>query len=225
LVKLRDQAAAEIERLLTFLDETDDLDEREDVADDEPSLGFSEPLLTGDEMPGFTWPYTSRDAAQHPTPATPLCTMVLECEHDGAEPDDDSEHEEDEPSLGSVASIHMGGSQKHWAAGSALDLEDDGDDLEPSLCGINAGSANLADGRDLEEGCEDEGVLDSGIADTDGLMEQIVAIDGRLWQQRICDLRRIAAGEGMYVGTYPLYRLRRGESSSPNGFSTPVLIR
>ena len=128
LIRLRQDAADEIERLLFFLDATDgdtDLeadeptdaeilkaaghygthhDDDEDGADREPALGFVEPIITGDEMDGFPWPYRSKDAAQHIT-----------------------------------------------APESTHDLEDDGGDLEPSLCGVTA-QALLSIGACVEDG-------------------------------------------------------------------------
>ncbi|MDR6659732.1 hypothetical protein J2W51_002302 [Tardiphaga robiniae] len=56
---LRQAVEAQIDRLIAFLDYIDH------DQDFEPSLGFCEPTLTGDEMPGFGWPYASGDAAQH----------------------------------------------------------------------------------------------------------------------------------------------------------------
>src|ERR1700712_2032593 len=55
------------------------------------------------------------------------------------------------------------------------DREGDESDTEPSLCGITVGPGAASD---LEFSCEDEGhISDSGIGDSDGLMEQVVALD------------------------------------------------
>ena len=44
------------------------------------------------------------------------------------------------------------------------------EDDEPSLCGLTVQSGSS---HDLEESCDDEGHTDSGIADLDGLNEQV----------------------------------------------------
>ena len=93
LMLLRAEAAAEIERLLTFLDDTDGLpdleghDEHdEETNDDEPSLG-SRSSNGGDQSRWGT-----NDTWQ---------LIDTEDEHDGAEPDDECDGKpNDEPSLG-----------------------------------------------------------------------------------------------------------------------------
>ena len=116
--RLRKDARDEIERLLNFLDETDNHMEREpdgdeldasypeggarglenpneddeDTADDEPSLGSS-----GHGEPGPI------SYAVHPISDGSQMIYDCEAEHDGAEPEDeggDGANEDDEPSLG-----------------------------------------------------------------------------------------------------------------------------
>ncbi|MDO8400772.1 MAG: hypothetical protein Q7T45_23435 [Bradyrhizobium sp.] len=100
--RLRKEARAEIERLLNFLDDTDnhmelepdgtddeDSDPGEDGADDEPSLGSHE----------------LRSGAVSYLPSASLGEIDVEGEHDGREPD-----VEGEPLLGSTESMD----QRAW---------------------------------------------------------------------------------------------------------------
>jgi hypothetical protein len=90
----------EIDRLIRFLDKTDDYVSREleESNDDEPSLGWT--------------------------------TSGLQCGHCGGVDDleAETEHDEDsdpaEPSLGSVGDMHF--NQERWASGGRRDLEQDG---------------------------------------------------------------------------------------------------
>ena len=97
--RLRKEARNEIDRLIGFLDKTDDYVSREleDSNDDEPSLGWTTSGLQGGHCGG---------------------TDDLEAE---------TEHDEDgdpaEPSLGSVGDMHF--SQERWASGTRRDLEQD----------------------------------------------------------------------------------------------------
>jgi hypothetical protein len=88
----------EIDRLIRFLDETDNHMQRdpdlEETADDEPSLGWS---TAGN------------------------CGGVDDLE---AEPEHDEDADPAEPSLGSVGDSHF--DQTNWAAGGRRDLELDG---------------------------------------------------------------------------------------------------
>ncbi|MGM4886300.1 hypothetical protein [Tardiphaga sp. 11_C7_N12_6] len=79
---LRQAVEAQIERLIAFLD-CIDID-----PDMEPSLGFCEPTLTGDEMPGFDWPYASGDASQHRQHGA-NDDREFACEDEGAQCDDE----------------------------------------------------------------------------------------------------------------------------------------
>jgi hypothetical protein len=131
--RLRKEARDEIDRLIQFLDKTDDYVSREleDSIDDNPhdDEGEAEPSL------GFL---------DHMTNQTRICEgdggPDAEDEHDGAEPDECGE-----PSLGSVGDVHF--DQERWAYGNSRDFEQD-------------------DGE-------------SGIADQDGLDEQVPFRD---WQ-------------------------------------------
>jgi hypothetical protein len=126
--RLRKEARDEIDRLIQFLDETDNHMEIEpedegDDGEDEPSLGFLD----------------------HITNQTRICEgdggPDAEDEHDGAEPDEDGE-----PSLGAFESHD---NQKvAWHVTSANDYE-----MDPA---------------------------ESGIADLDGLLDQVGSQD---WQQ------------------------------------------
>jgi hypothetical protein len=97
------------------------------------------------------------------------------------DPADDrlAEDADDEPSLGFLEHHDY---QQLLSSGAyaGSDLEDEHDGKEPSLgwtadevldgpilCPVNPRRI------DFEEQCEDEGVLDSGIGDNDGLMEQV----------------------------------------------------
>lgn len=140
LLRLRQEAANEIERLLIFLDATEgdpdmetngdddaqvDDDGIDEASDNEPELGFSEPIITGDEMRAW-WPYMSKDARQWPTD-------LAETLDRGEGADDDSE-----PSLCGVSVSTVG---------NDLDLEDDCED-EPSLGWTRTGAFGNA--LDLE---------------------------------------------------------------------------
>jgi hypothetical protein len=124
--RLRKEARDEIDRLIRFLDETDNHMELEpedegDDAEDEPSLGFLDHMFN----------------------QTRVCeggSIDAEDEHDGAEPDEDGE-----PSLGAFEGHDN--QRVAWLVGSVNDYE-----LDPA---------------------------ESGIADYDGLLEQIGAPD---WQ-------------------------------------------
>jgi hypothetical protein len=79
---LRTAVEAQIDRLIAFLDYIDH------DQDFEPSLGFCELTLTGDEMPGFGWLYASGDAAQHRQHGA-NDDRELACEDEGAQCDDE----------------------------------------------------------------------------------------------------------------------------------------
>jgi hypothetical protein len=110
--RLRKEARDEIDRLIRFLDTTDDYVSREleDAVDDgpcddnemEPSLGSLDLVQDQDRA----W----RGATDN---------WLLDCEVDDCD---------DEPSLGSVGNNL---SQEQWAAGTTKDLEDEHDGAEP----------------------------------------------------------------------------------------------
>ncbi|MGY4160484.1 hypothetical protein ACVINW_006326 [Bradyrhizobium sp. USDA 4461] len=145
LARLRKEAAAEIDRLIAFLDASDPYvtTELEDQADDHPidwdeleqnlSPGGvrpcdpdpdgdlerddsdDEPSLGFLERHPSAYGYWERSSTGH---QLDLCAGLghdLEDEHDGREPGED-----DEPSLGS-----LGGDQRRWAAGGLMDREQD----------------------------------------------------------------------------------------------------
>jgi len=137
LKKLKQEAAAEVERLIAFLDMVDGytLSELEDADGDlEPSLGFPEPKITGDESPGFDWPYRSRDLDQRgfagASDDREVCwpTSMRYRDRFGDALQDELEADEGEPD---DAAIRMAG-EGSWYPGVAEDAEDGGDD-EPSL--------------------------------------------------------------------------------------------
>jgi hypothetical protein len=102
--RLRNEAREEIDRLIRFLDDTDNHMEREpddegDDAETEPSLGSFDRMID-----------QSRAWRQQ---AGELCYSV-DAEQDDAD---------NEPSLGSVGDHHI--NQERWAAGSRRDLEQD----------------------------------------------------------------------------------------------------
>lgn len=181
LGRLRSEAEAEIERLLTFLDELDADADFEGSADDEPTGDEREPDLGSVAgKKGFdqsTW--SAGD------------DMV-----DGGEPSlgaFESHPTRADYSWNDKPYRTSEGSQDGWSTGNGDDREhcsdreeddshdgrepDDGDE-EPSLGWTpqEAARGRMYAGSmgspDLEESCEDEGVLDSGIADRDGYMEQ-----------------------------------------------------
>lgn len=166
LIRLRQEAADTVERLLIFLDQTDGSEDLEDGGDlslaeirakggydapstdddelsgdeNEPSLGFLEPHLTGQEHDWWFATYSNdvrQDVHQGDTDDREGD------EHDGREPDVD-----DEPSLASGMEID----QTDWTHY---------DTRESTV--------------DMEEECDDEGVDCSGIGDLDGLREQHAA--------------------------------------------------
>lgn len=132
LKKLKQEAAAEVERLIAFLDMVDGYSLPEVEVDDdvEPSLGFQE------AFPGRG------------------CNSGDSCD------DREVEDGEDEPSLGSLSSCYGGGDQTSWGRGGTNDLEDEHDgcepheDDEPNLCGISVDAAMA--GPDLEADDSDD---------------------------------------------------------------------
>jgi hypothetical protein len=92
------------------------------------------------------------------------------------EDDDERELEEAEPSLGSLDRTL---DQVRWAMGACDDAEHDDSDLEPSLGSLDSNHSQErwagGDRRDLEQD-----PTESGIADLDGLLEQVGTQD---WQQ------------------------------------------
>lgn len=133
--RLRKEARDEIDRLIRFLDKTDDYVSREmeDGGDDSP--------CDDDELE-MSFCGVTAGTAKRPT---------------GFGDDDELEGDdvrggdaEAEPSLGSVG-MSEHGSQAHWSAGGDRDLEDEHDGSEPSLCGITAEAINSTDDRDRED--------------------------------------------------------------------------
>jgi hypothetical protein len=183
--RLRKEARDEIERLLNFLDETDNHMELE------PSLGWPEGRFgqcgsvgatddseaepehdeDGADAEGSLGSHELPSGAVSYAPSISFGELDVEGEHDGKEPDVD-----DEPSLGSSNDHH--GTGTRYDPGSMTDGEGPDDDLEPSLGSINptiGGSpfwpAGNSDDREEEhDGREPD---DSGIADQDGLDEQV----------------------------------------------------
>ncbi|MDR3489189.1 MAG: hypothetical protein P4M05_30360 [Bradyrhizobium sp.] len=133
--RLRKEARDEIDRLIGFLDHTDDYVSRElevedgndePGGDDEPSLGSINPTTSRRQA---IW--SAGDTCDH------------EHEHDGREPGED-----DEPSLGSSNDHNGHGAVYDNSGGGVIDGEGPDDDLEPSLGG--------GDGSDREEDRADE---------------------------------------------------------------------
>ena len=108
--RLRKEARDEIERLLGFLDETDNHMELE------PSLGWPEPKMT------FDGERYSHDLDQS--------GKLGATDDRELEPEHDEETGDDEPSL---ASLDRMADQTKWAAGGMMDAELDESDDEPSL--------------------------------------------------------------------------------------------
>jgi hypothetical protein len=126
--RLRKEARDEIDRLIRFLDETDNHMELEPDGGDEPSLGWNERTARedgnlygvddleaddGDDEPSLGSHELPSGAVCY-LPSVSLGEIDCEGEHDGREPDVD-----DDPSLGSVSTLN----QTAWAAGSGNDLE------------------------------------------------------------------------------------------------------
>lgn len=170
--RLREEAQNEIDRLLTFLDNTDGYS----TTELEPSLGSIEKHPSA---PGFV-PGVWRDGHGEQTNWSAGTNDDREDDHDGCEPDEDLE-----PSLGS-----LGGSHLRWSIGMDDEREHEHDgaepdeDLELSLGGSNPtisgtqaawASGCYADYEDEHDGREpdvDDERDDSGIGDMDGLLEQ-----------------------------------------------------
>jgi hypothetical protein len=167
LVRLRREAAIHVEALLAFLDATegdieiaddaeqslqmireaarlcdDRTDDDEDGADREPSLGFSEPVLTHDDR-GYWFQYYSNDAAQPEHHGASddreddrsdlepsLCGIGAHWVPSASGVEDGELEADDEPSLGSVDPIVWGKGQELWAQGEGIDLEDEHDGSE-----------------------------------------------------------------------------------------------
>jgi hypothetical protein len=106
--RLRKEASAEIERLIAFMDETDGYTthEREEAADDVPcDTDELEKSFSGVTADGHNLPCNVEDELEGPD-------------------------EDNEPSLGSVAS-YATTSQEHWVQGLGGDVEDEHDGCEP----------------------------------------------------------------------------------------------
>jgi hypothetical protein len=168
--RLRKEARDEIDRLIRFLDETDNHMEREPdddepVEDEEPSLGSFDCMT--DQSKSWAGrkcdPITGEDFA-------------VDAENDNSD---------DEPSLGSVA-VGESRSQEGWTDGSNSDLEDGHDgaepdeDGEPSL-GAFEGHNNHDVAWAATEHFPDMELdgAESGIGDQDGMDEQVPFRD---WQ-------------------------------------------
>ncbi|MCC8975750.1 hypothetical protein [Bradyrhizobium brasilense] len=151
--RLRKEARDEIDRLIRFLDDTDDHMERE-PDDDEPSLG------TQEAFPGMGRGGGGDDRE----PDLGSFDRMLNQEHSNrqrleepVEVDAEQDTSDSEPSLGSIERhpSHLGwgdgsnptGDQTRWAASGTRDLEDE---------------------------------VDTGIGDRDGLLEQVGTQDA--WQ-------------------------------------------
>lgn len=135
--RLRKEARDEIDRLIRFLDKTDDYVSREleDGGDDAP--------CDDDELE-MSFCGVTAGAAKRPTGFGDDDELEGDDVHGG--------DAEAEPSLGSITNIGVDGSQTHWASGGDRDLEDEHDGGEPSLCGITADDMiGGAGDRDLED--------------------------------------------------------------------------
>ncbi|MGY3443710.1 hypothetical protein [Bradyrhizobium sp. USDA 4473] len=117
--RLRKEARDEIDRLIRFLDDTDDHMEREPDGSDEPSLGFQE------AFPGMGRGSGGDDRE----PDLGSFDRMLSQEHcnrqrvgEPVEIDAEQDQADSEPSLGSLDHWH---SQEEWAAGGRRDLEQD----------------------------------------------------------------------------------------------------
>lgn len=131
LGRVRKEAADEIERLITWLDSTIDVDEDSAIDDegcDDPELEFS--LGSLDRLSNQIKAWQCRGWGD------------VDCELDTSDA---------EPSLGSIA-VHELRSQADWAAAGSPsdDRENDTSDLEPSLCGHADEAGACGDDRDLE---------------------------------------------------------------------------
>src|SRR5689334_12991830 len=107
LAKLRREAAAEIERLIAFLDASDPYvasELEDDISADLEDEGESEPSLGSIERHRSCYGADGRDWSGDQTAWAAGGTQDLEDEHDGAEPSED-----DEPSLGWTTSGVLGG--------------------------------------------------------------------------------------------------------------------
>jgi hypothetical protein len=108
--RLRREAREEIDRLIRFLDDTDNHMEREpdDEGDDseiEPSLGSFDRTMDQSKA----WRQSAGE----------LC-FSIDAEQDDA---DNEDSDPAEPSLGSVGDVHF--DQERWAHGNSRDLEQD----------------------------------------------------------------------------------------------------
>jgi hypothetical protein len=155
--RLRKEARDEIERLLDFLDSTENHMAREDDEDG----GDLEPSLCGVMVDarvagGDGRPFEDREddddgepslgSTGHGEPGPISYTfgavragseLVIDCEgdeHDGCEPSEDAE-----PSLGSSNDYQGRGTDyEHLSPAAGDDAEGPDEDLEPSLCGVGA---------------------------------------------------------------------------------------
>jgi hypothetical protein len=108
--RLRKEARDEIDRLIRFLDESDnhmelEPDDEGDDSDIEPSLGSFDRMADQSKA----WRQSAGE----------LC-FSIDAEQDDA---DNEDGDPAEPSLGSVGDVHF--DQGRWAAGSRCDLEQD----------------------------------------------------------------------------------------------------
>jgi hypothetical protein len=180
--RLRKEAQDEIERLLSFLDATDDPDleddEVEDDPDQDPSLGAQEPGTYNVDQ--SRWEKSPRDD--------------LEDEHDGREPSlcgiavhgvDDLEFDvaDLEPSLGS---IDASDNQRGWAQCDRTDGEESPGDDEPSLGWTSDGAIGMlllhpdqVDIEDEHDGTEPDVCGEPHLGSFDRMLDQ-----EKSWQQR-----------------------------------------
>jgi hypothetical protein len=162
--RLRKEARDEIDRLIGFIDKTDDYVSRELEDDDSANFedgGDSEPSLGSlDRMTDQTKLY-----AGGPT--------------DHFSIDRELDKSDDEPSLGSLAMWEYN-TQELWAAGTSNNCEDEHDGAEPNEDGEP--SLGSLDGQLTQEQWAAGGgysidaeadPAESGIADNDGLQEQM----------------------------------------------------
>ena len=151
--RLRKEARDEIDRLIRFLDSTEnhmaidcEPEEEGDDAEDEPSLGFLEPVTIGGDWLGRS-PWQSRSFNQD----HPQGSNVADPEGDDCD---------DEPSLGSLDRQEWG-DQERWACSGMRDMEDEHDgaepdgDGEPSLGWTTSGELGEINDAELDD-CDRE---------------------------------------------------------------------
>jgi hypothetical protein len=144
---LRKEARDEIDRLIRFLDESDNHMELEEAVDDVPCDDDERELGEGDDEPSLGSHVLPSGAVSYSIPVGR--DGSFDCEGDDTP---SGRSAEDEPSLGSLEAVGVRGGQEHWAQGAGADQE--GDAHEDDEDGHDREGDELQHGGDEHDGAE-----------------------------------------------------------------------